>query len=112
MVPPHAVDLIKPPHFAAADPDPYDDETNCPVIISLMQRQKQRKCEHFIGFKIYQCDLGVRSIDEMYMKRHNLASLSDKIRGDSRGKKMCCKPCLVAKLNNVILNLIKYIEKA
>ena len=36
-----------------------------------MQWQKQRKCEHAIGFKIYKCDLGVKSIDETYMKRHN-----------------------------------------
>ena len=51
-----------------------------------MQRQKQRKCEHAIGFKIYQCDLGVRNIDEMYMKRHN--SASDITRGAPRGKKI------------------------
>ena len=58
------------------DPDPYDDETCCPVIISLMQWQKRRKCEHAIGFKIYKCDLGVKSIDETYMKRHNSVRLS------------------------------------
>ena len=31
--------------------------------------------EHFVfggaDFKIYKCDLGVRNIDEIYMKRHN-----------------------------------------
>ena len=65
------------------DPDPYDDETCCPVIISLMQWQKRRKCEHAIGFKIYKCDLGVKSIDETYMKRHNSVRLT----------KWCARDC-------------------
>jgi calpain len=54
-----------------SDPDPYDDETTCPVIVSLMQRQKQRKTEHAIGFKMYQCDLGMKKLDETYIKRNN-----------------------------------------
>jgi hypothetical protein len=34
------------------DPDPYDDERNCPVVISLLQQQDKRKSEHAIGFKV------------------------------------------------------------
>ena len=44
------------------DPDPYDDITNCPVVISLMQRQKTRKSEHAIGFKIFKCDLSTKRL--------------------------------------------------
>ena len=44
------------------DPDPYDDITKCPVIISLMQRQKTRKSEHAIGFKIFKCDLSTKRL--------------------------------------------------
>ncbi len=46
------------------DPDPYDDETHCPVVISLMQRQKKRKSEHAIGFKIFSCDLETKRLSE------------------------------------------------
>ena len=46
------------------DPDPYDDVTSCPVIISLMQRQKKRKTEHAVGFKIFKVDLATKSLDE------------------------------------------------
>ncbi len=34
------------------DPDPYDDERNCPVVISLLQQQDKRRSEHAIGFKV------------------------------------------------------------
>ena len=48
------------------DPDPYDDITQCPVVISLMQRQKRRKCEHAIGFKVYKCDQSSKKLDERF----------------------------------------------
>ena len=38
------------------------------VVISLMQRQKKRKCEHAIGFKIFKCDQTVKSLDEQYFR--------------------------------------------
>merc|ERR1712004_24833 len=46
------------------DPDPYDDITSCPVIISLMQRQKKRKTEHAVGFKIFKVDLSTNRLTE------------------------------------------------
>jgi hypothetical protein len=49
------------------DPDPYDDVTQCPVIISLMQRQKKRKTEHAIGFKIFNCELSDTKLDERFL---------------------------------------------
>lgn len=49
-----------------SDPDPYDDETHCPVIISVAQKQRQRKSEHAIGFKIYRCDLTDNKLDEQF----------------------------------------------
>ena len=53
------------------DPDPYDEETQCPVIISLMQRQTKRKSERAIGFKVYRCDQQTRRIDERFMASNN-----------------------------------------
>jgi len=53
------------------DPDPYDDVTQCPVVISLMQRQKKRKCEHAIGFKIFKCDQTAKNLDEQYFRYHS-----------------------------------------
>ena len=49
------------------DPDPYDDITKCPVVISLMQRQRRRKCEHAIGFKIFKCDLSDKKLDDRFL---------------------------------------------
>ena len=40
----------------------YDDITKYPVINSLMQRQKTRKSEHAIGFKIFKCDLSTKRL--------------------------------------------------
>ena len=42
--------------FSLTDPDPDDEEMNCPVIISLAQKVMERKTEHSIGFWIYQVD--------------------------------------------------------
>ena len=53
------------------DPDPYDDVTQCPVVISLMQRQKKRKCEHAIGFKIFKCEQTAKNLDEQYFRYHS-----------------------------------------
>ena len=33
-----------------------------------MQRQKKRKCEHAIGFKIFKCEQTVKSLDEQYFR--------------------------------------------
>lgn len=52
-----------------SDPDPFDEEKNCPVVISLLQQQQKRKSEHAIGFKIYKCDLTARSLDEKFFSR-------------------------------------------
>lgn len=54
-----------------SDPDKYDGEDKCPVIISLAQQQRKRKCEHAIGFKIYKCDLSMKRLDEVFIRRHN-----------------------------------------
>ena len=48
------------------DPDPYDDETHCPVIISVAQKQTKRKSEHAIGFKIFQCELTDKKLDQRF----------------------------------------------
>lgn len=58
-----------------SDPDPYDNEDTCPVIISLMQKQKERKTEHAIGFKIYKCELDVKKLDQTYLMRHNSVNI-------------------------------------
>ncbi len=58
-----------------SDPDPYDNEDTCPVIISLMQKQEKRKTEHAVGFKVYQCPLEMRKLDQTYMMRHNSVSI-------------------------------------
>ncbi|XP_059096640.1 calpain-9-like isoform X3 [Tigriopus californicus] len=60
-----------------SDPDPYDEETQCPMIVSLCQRQKTRKTEHAIGFKVYQCDLDTKTLDERYLKTHNSMERTD-----------------------------------
>lgn len=59
-----------------SDPDPYDDEMYCPVIVSLLQRQRKRKSEHAIGFKVYKCDLSAKHLSEQYMRSHNSVSVS------------------------------------
>ena len=62
-----------------SDPDPYDDETHCPVVISLLQKQLKRKSEHAIGFKLYSCDLQARRLNEQFMSRNN-SVIEDTIR--------------------------------
>ena len=57
------------------DPDPYDDVTSCPVIISLMQRQKKRKTEHAIGFKIFKVDLSTKKLDDRALSFNKSVSL-------------------------------------
>jgi len=52
------------------DPDPYDDETHCPVIISVAQNQNQRKSDHAIGFKVFECELTQTSLDESFFNRN------------------------------------------
>ena len=52
------------------DPDPYDDEDKCPVIISVAQKQKVRRSEHAIGFKVFRCDLSDRKLDETFFYRN------------------------------------------
>ncbi len=59
------------------DPDPYDDETHCPVVVSLMQRQRKRKSEHAIGFKIFRCDLETKSLDEQFLCYNQSVSLAE-----------------------------------
>ena len=52
------------------DPDPYDDERACPVVISLLQQQEKRKSEHAIGFKVYKCDQTARALDERFFSQN------------------------------------------
>ena len=54
-----------------SDPDPYDEEMYCPVVVSLAQKQRKRKSEHAIGFKVYKCDLQDRHLSEQFMRRNN-----------------------------------------
>ena len=53
-----------------SDPDVYDDETHCPVVISVAQKQKTRKSEHAIGFKVFQCDLTDKKLDQRFFNTH------------------------------------------
>ena len=39
--------------FELKDPDPLDENDQCPVVVSLGQRINQRKEEFAIGFRIY-----------------------------------------------------------
>ena len=39
--------------FTLTDPDTWDDQTSCSLIISLAQRVEKRKTEHAIGFRVY-----------------------------------------------------------
>jgi len=59
------------------DPDPYDDITKCPVVISLLQKQKQRKTEHAIGFKIFKCDLSTKQLDERALSMNKSIDRTD-----------------------------------
>ena len=36
-----------------------------------MQRQKKRKCEHAIGFKIFKCEQTAKNLDEQYFRYHS-----------------------------------------
>jgi hypothetical protein len=40
--------------FTLSDPDPEDDHDLCPVIVSLAQKNNQRREEWAIGFRIYE----------------------------------------------------------
>ncbi len=60
------------------DPDPYDAEDKCPVIISLAQKQTKRKAELAIGFKLYKCkNSSTTRVDEHYMRKNNSYARSD-----------------------------------
>ena len=39
--------------FTLTDPDTWDDQTSCSLIISLAQKVEKRKTEHAIGFRVY-----------------------------------------------------------
>ena len=39
--------------FTLTDPDTWDDQTSCSLIISLAQRVEKRTTEHSIGFRVY-----------------------------------------------------------
>jgi len=56
--------------FSLSDPDPYDDELTCPVIISVSQKVLKRKTEWAVGFRIYKCNPGDRSLDSNFLS-HN-----------------------------------------
>ena len=53
------------------DPDPFDADDRCPVVVSLAQQQMERKEEHSIGFKIYKCSGGEKKLSELFLKRNN-----------------------------------------
>lgn len=56
--------------FSLSDPDPYDDELTCPVIISVSQKVFKRKTEWAVGFRIYKCNPGDRTLDSNFLS-HN-----------------------------------------
>jgi len=60
-----------------SDPDPYDDEDYCPVIVSLAQKTNKRKCERAIGFKVYKCDLSARQLSADFMRKNNSVDRTD-----------------------------------
>ena len=57
-----------------SDPDINDEESHCPVVISLTQKKQERKCELDIGFKIYKCDLGTKALDEQLIRNNTSVS--------------------------------------
>ena len=57
-----------------SDPDPYDEETHCPVIISITQKQKERKSELAIGFKVFKCEATDKKSDERFFSRNPAVS--------------------------------------
>ena len=59
--------------FTLTDPDPYDRDDKCPVVISLAQKSAERKQEHAIGFKIYKCKSNsVNKLDAKFI-RYNVS---------------------------------------
>ena len=60
------------------DPDPYDDITQCPVVVSLMQKQRKRKSEHAIGFKLFKCDQEAKRLTEESL-RFNKSVSTDRV---------------------------------
>jgi hypothetical protein len=87
-----------------SDPDPYDDERNCPVVISLLQQQETRKSEHAIGFKVYKCDLTSKSLDERFFA-HN-QPVRDLMFNHSRRFKSIFILMLPVEMKGLIRNLI------
>ena len=53
--------------FSLTDPDPYDDQTRCPLVISLAQRVTERKTEHAVGFRVYEVGFVTR-ITRLYLQ--------------------------------------------
>ncbi len=45
--------------------------SRCPVVISLAQKQEERKKEHAIGFKVYRCKKGETNLSESFMRNNN-----------------------------------------
>jgi len=59
------------------DPDPYDDDNNCHVIISLAQKIQTRKTEFAIGFEIYKCDNDSNYLNAKFLKIHKPVNQGD-----------------------------------
>jgi len=101
------------------DPDPYDDEDKCPVIISVAQKQKVRRSEHAIGFKVFQCDLSDRKLDETFFYRNvsidrfdtfmNLREISKRILLPAG--RYCIIPCTFERGNEGEFLLRVFVEK-
>ncbi len=41
------------------------------MVISLAQKQEERKKEHAIGFKVYRCQKGETNLSESFMRNNN-----------------------------------------
>jgi len=63
--------------FSLSDPDPYDDELTCPVIISLSQKCIQRKNEWATGFRIYKCNPEDLSLDSDFISYNQPVGKTD-----------------------------------
>jgi len=58
--------------FIVDDPNPYDDQDRCPVIICLTQKIIKRSTEFSIGFVLYRCDYEQNYLDANFL-RDNIA---------------------------------------
>ncbi|XP_059096645.1 calpain-B-like isoform X2 [Tigriopus californicus] len=55
----------------------FDDSSLAPVIISLYQKQKDRKTSQSIGFALYKCPPDLKQLDSKFFKRNSVMARSN-----------------------------------